>query len=95
MMTEWTILFVCVCVDLSTHQGCDNGSKWYLFEFNILYADCELTIILFENFTLKKKEKKLETVKGIFYLYNHAKLSKAGNCNTYRKVVRDLGLTEK
>jgi hypothetical protein len=34
-MNEWNISFVCVCVDVTTHQGCDDGSKWCLFECNI------------------------------------------------------------
>jgi hypothetical protein len=35
-----------------THQDCDNGSKWCLFEFIILYADSELTVFLCDNLTV-------------------------------------------
>jgi hypothetical protein len=41
---------VCVCVDLTTHHGSDDGSKWWLFEFIILYADSELTIFFVWKF---------------------------------------------
>jgi hypothetical protein len=44
------IFHLCVCVDLTTHQGCDNGSKWCLFKFNMLYADSELTIFFIWKF---------------------------------------------
>jgi hypothetical protein len=50
LYTDWEwmngLFHLCGCVDLRSHHNCDNGSKWCLDEFNIWYADSELTIFL-------------------------------------------------